>query len=152
LALIVFIFRIYKRLQVSERFVAEDYFILLAWILLLSNAILWSVESDNLFLGTSIATGGTHTIPPNIADVMNAYFRSLLAMYIITNSGLWCVKVSLLFFFKRFGRRKRTQRILWWCATVFIAASFVACIGIQGYSCLTAPFPRSIGMETSMRK
>jgi hypothetical protein len=66
-------------------------------------------------------------------------------MYILQHTGLWSVKVSLLFFFKNLGRRSRTQRILWWCVAAFIAATLVVCFGIQGYECMTTPFPKSIG-------
>jgi hypothetical protein len=111
----------------------------------LANTILWQVRAEDLYFGISLASGRALSFPPNLATIMNRYFHSLLAMYFLHHAGLWCVKFSLLFFFRGLGRNIRRQMVLWWCACAFIVASLVVCIGILQYECLTTPFPRSVG-------
>jgi hypothetical protein len=144
-SLLFVIYRIYFRLRLSHKLFIEDYFILSAWIFSLSNAMLWTIEARDLYIGMALGTDNA-VYPPDLFAIMDRYFKSLLAMYVVQYAGLWSVKFSLLFFFRGLGRNIKMQRILWWCATAFISASFVVCIGIIQYKCMTTPFPKSVGM------
>lgn len=126
----------------------DDYLLLVAWAASLANAIFWQLKAPELYLGIALGTGKVTEIPKNFGTQMNHYLESLLAIYIVQYIGLWCVKLSLLFFFRGLGKGIKRQRIIWWCTCAFIAASFVICIATINYNCLTSSYPENMSMYT----
>lgn len=61
-----------------------------------------------------------------------------LASYICSWSCLWSVKLSFVVFFHGLGRQIKAQQILWWSVLRFIVATYLVCISILDYGCLTS--------------
>jgi len=142
------IFRLYIRLRLSRRLTVDDYFITAAWSSSVAIGILWKIRSEDEipFFGYPLEPDDEFVQSDWLAEIVHQYYSSLLATYVTQTIGLWCVKFSLLFFFRQLGTNVRKQMILWWCVCAFIVASFVVCVGNQHYQCLTVQFPKSIGM------
>lgn len=143
------LFRAYVRLRFFRKFSIDDYSLALAWLISLSNAIIWQIRVPDLYFGIEISSGRITSLPTDLNALgaqLNRYLRSILVSYIIQYSGLWCVKFTLLFFFRGLGDKVKRQAIIWWIVCVFIVASFIVCLGTIDYGCLTSSFPEIIGI------
>ncbi|PWY92983.1 hypothetical protein BO94DRAFT_615638 [Aspergillus sclerotioniger CBS 115572] len=127
---------------------ATDILVLAAWLLYLSNAILWSAIYKQMFpmMALGESTLDISDIPGNIAWVEKRYLRGQLAGYLISFLALWLIKLSFVFFFRKLGNRYRAQRILWWAALVFVIACYGGVMGVLDYSCLMSSLKDSIAV------
>lgn len=73
-----------------------------------------------------------------LLDRFAAALHGNLASYICSWSCLWSIKLSFMVFFHGLGRQIRSQQILWWGVLCFIAATYIICISLFDYGCLTS--------------
>ncbi|KAI0452782.1 hypothetical protein F5B21DRAFT_526627 [Xylaria acuta] len=128
--------RLIIRRTILKRLQIEDYLVIVAVCLHMSSAILWTILSDDLYL--------TLDSVKNLSDIGTFLDRSGvslhadLANYVIVWTGLWCVKLSFMAFFRGLGRHIKAQRYLWTGVLIFVLASYFVCIGVLDYRCLTS--------------
>ncbi|KAL2815033.1 hypothetical protein BDW59DRAFT_176265 [Aspergillus cavernicola] len=150
--------RFILRLKIDRRWVAEDIFVFIAWLLSVGNTCLWTVVHEQLYFVLQLSKAQTSDIhlPENIRWVMARYLRSQLAGYYLSYFSLWCIKLSFMFFFYNLGNKYRLQRILWWTVLVLLILSLGGCLGMLDYGCELTSFedmienclsPRSIWYE-----
>ncbi|KAL4738635.1 hypothetical protein BDV11DRAFT_170848 [Aspergillus similis] len=136
--------RLVLRVKLDRRWLAEDMFVLISWLLSLANTCLWTVVREQLYLFTAFTRasdlGSDMQLPANISRMATRYLRSQLAGYYLSYLSLWCVKLSFVFFFYKLGSKYRLQRILWWTVLVLVIASFGGCMGMLNYSCGLSSF------------
>ncbi|MCJ1241299.1 hypothetical protein MMC14_009303 [Varicellaria rhodocarpa] len=136
-------FRIGVRIKYFRRIWADDMLIMAAWIMILVTACLHQIEGTNLYNQYPLVTGKLSPTPEHLAGE-RSLLRAELAEFFLFYTALWCVKLSILVFFRRvFGDRQQIPwlRTWWWAITGFTIASWAACIGTMPYSCLLKPLP-----------
>jgi hypothetical protein len=131
---------------VFHRLQPDDPFVIVAWLLSIANAAIWTAISDDLYFNLALANGLLVEIPPNFLERITHLIRGNLAAYLLAYSGLWGVKISFIVFFRKFGEKLRAQRIAWYVVLGFCLASFAVCIGTVDYRCLTSSGMKIIGM------
>lgn len=136
---LVFAFRIYVRLRLFRRLFADDALVLIAWLMLASNALIWQLNQDDLY--TTIAVLAGQQIPSkSFPRDTERYLRGSAVVIVFFYSGLWSVKLSFLIFFKRLMRNVRKQKILWWTVLGITILSYFAVLGTIPYNCLVSSF------------
>ncbi|KAH6669839.1 hypothetical protein B0J14DRAFT_486176 [Halenospora varia] len=136
ISLAFILFRAYTRLRIFHKFAADDYLLAIAWLTSVTIAGIWQVRATELYFGIALASGQATHFPTDLGSQIERYLRAILGAYIVQYLGLWCVKLSLLFFFKGLGTGIRQQMIFWWCTFAFIVSSFFVCLGTIDYKCL----------------
>ena len=111
----------------------------------LANAILWQVLVSDLYMSIAVASGQMLVLPTDFFSRIYIFIHSELASLFLFTTGLWAIKVSFLLFFRGLGNKIRRQRIIWWCALGFTAASYPVCLGLYDYRCLVRPDGASLG-------
>ena len=139
------IFRLYVRLRTSRRLRVDDAFVIAAWLMNLANAILWQVLASDLYMSIAVASGQMLVLPTDFFSRIYIFIHSQLASQFLFTTGLWAIKVSFLLFFRGLGNKIRRQRIIWWCALGFTAASYPVCLSLYNYRCLVRPDGTSLG-------
>ena len=121
------------------RLFIDDALVFLAWLMLLTNTILWQVGRVALYQNIAVSTGKLNP-PPNFETETKRYLRNTVVIIIFFYSSLWAIKLSFLIFFKRLGQKVSRQRVLWWIVAVIVAASWFAVLGTIEYKCLLGSF------------
>ncbi|KAH7096036.1 hypothetical protein FB567DRAFT_514057 [Paraphoma chrysanthemicola] len=134
------ILRTWIRIKVFRRLQADDPFVVLAFLLSVANAAIWTYIADDLYFNLALSNGliPVQSIPANFLDRITRLIRGNLAAYLLGYFGLWSVKISFIVFFRRFGEKLRAQRIAWYVVLGFCLASLAVCIGTVDYRCLTS--------------
>lgn len=131
--------RIYVRIRSFRRLFWDDALVLVAWLMLLANAIIWQRAKTGLYLLLNVQSG---RVPPpaNFNEEVGEYLHLSLVVLILFYSSLWCIKLSFLVFFKRLGRNVRRQKTIWWSVLAVVVASYFSVIGTVQYHCLIPSF------------
>ncbi|KAF4634715.1 hypothetical protein G7Y89_g3385 [Cudoniella acicularis] len=134
-------FRAYVRLRVFGKFLADDFFVLLAWLILLTCTILWHVRKtlDLVYLSFLVGYGAVAPPPYYIEHLVN-WLRILFAELLLNMLGIWSIKFSFLVFFRKLSENIRAERILWWIVTALTVAALAISIGVTYYPCIFATF------------
>ena len=132
--------RVYTRWTVFRRFFADDGMILLAWILILINAVLWQSMVDNLYLIFAVTIGAVQP-PADLKSVMNQYTHRAASVTFLILFSLWSTKTSFLIFFYRMGNNVRGHKINWWMAVIACVIGLIISIGVQNYKCIIGSSP-----------
>ena len=134
-------FRIYVRFHVYRKLFDDDYFVILAWLILLTCNILWHVRKtlDIVYLSFYVGYGAEKPTPYYIKHLVN-WLRILFAELFLNMIGLWCIKFSFLAFFRRLSHNVSGQKILWWFVTICTIAALAISIGVAYYPCIFATF------------
>lgn len=127
------------RLRAFKKLLIDDYFVLLALLFVLTNAITWQTYAPHMYYIMRVSAG-LELPNENFANLAQSYFKFTVAVIILFYSALWSIKVSFLLFFKRLGTNVRGQRIIWWPVFGITLATYFACIGTIQYSCLVSSF------------
>ncbi|KAL9577985.1 MAG: hypothetical protein Q9203_007256 [Teloschistes exilis] len=135
LSLLFLAFRGYVRLRVFRRFFFDDGFLLLAWILLITNAGIWQNTVDDLYLIYGVTIGAVQP-PADLLDILTEYSQRTVAISVLNVFSLWSIKTSFLLFFHQLGNNVKGQRIIWWTAAVACFIGFAISIGVQNYKCV----------------
>ena len=138
LSLCFLIFRIFVRLRYFKKIYADDFFVLAAWLMLLTSSIIWQMQQTRLYYSFKLSAGQMQATA-NVLEAEKSFFHANLAVLILFLSCLWSVKISLLVFFRRLGQQVRGQKIWWWSVMGFTILTWAICIGVLQYRCLTGP-------------
>lgn len=131
--------RFLARIRTFKKLLVDDYFVLLALVFVLANAIIWQIYARHMYYVVSVAAG--LEMPGNdFAQLAESYFKSNAAVMILFYSALWSIKISFLLFFKRLGTNVRGQKRIWWPVLGITLATYFACIGIIQYRCDISSF------------
>ncbi|KAL8956364.1 MAG: hypothetical protein Q9193_006107 [Seirophora villosa] len=83
-------------------------------------------------------TAGVALPDENTVNVLQGYFKFMLAVIILFYSALWSIKVSFLLLFRRLGKNVQGQKRIWWPVFSITLATYFACIGTIQYACLVS--------------
>lgn len=122
------------RWKVFRRLFVDDALVLVAWLMLLANAVILERAKDNLFMVLSV--GAARQRPPDFLDHVDVLRQTQLASGLLFLFSLWCIKFSFLAFFYRLGENIKRQKMLWWCVLALNAACLVVVVGIRHYRCM----------------
>ena len=140
LAWIFFATRVAGRIKAFRRVYADDAMVLIACLLLLTNALAWQMSKDDLYEVIAVSSGQLYPPPSDLSTTATAYLRRSVAVIVFFHSGLWAVKLSFMLFFRRLAQNVSGQKVLWWTILVIVVASWLACLGTIHYRCLTGSF------------
>ena len=137
-------FRVYVRLRVFRRIFDDDILVILAWLILLTYAILWHVRStlELVYESYYMEYGG---VQPSVYDIQHRtnWLRILFAELFLNIIGLWCIKYAFLAFFLRLGHKVKGQKILWWTIFSLTTAGLAISIGVCYFPCIFATYQYS---------
>ncbi len=138
LSLCFLIFRMFVRLRYFKKVYADDFFVLAAWLMLLTSSIIWQMQQTPLYYSFKLSAGQMQATA-NVLAAEQSFFHANLAVLILFLSCLWSVKISVLVFFRRLGQQVRGQKIWWWSVMGFTILTWAICIGVLQYWCLMGP-------------
>lgn len=121
--------RIAIRIAYSSRLLLDDYFMLLAVALLITNAVLQTLQAPHLYYVVLNITG------PDIVHHGLRYTHYEFAIIGIFWSVLWSVKFSFLALFWMISDRLPRYRRVWWATVVFVALAYIGCWMTSVYTC-----------------
>lgn len=113
--------RIAIRIVYVKRLLADDYFMLLALALLITNAILQTLQAPHLYYMVLNMTG------PDIVHHGLHYTYYEFAIIGVFWSVLWSVKGSFLALFWMISNGLPHYRRVWWATAVFAALTYIGC-------------------------
>ncbi|KAF2846616.1 hypothetical protein T440DRAFT_432288 [Plenodomus tracheiphilus IPT5] len=140
LSLIFVIIRCAIKLKTFKRISSDDIIALFAWVLFLTNIILWTVMSPRLYDNYEMLQGKG---PFDEAGVMRnlerygEFIHCIAPFTIMFYTSLWSVKISLLLFFRKLGHQIRSHEIWWWCVLFVTVSTWAVCVGNIDYACST---------------
>ena len=140
LAWIFFVTRAAGRIKAFRRLYADDAMVLIACLLLMTNAWIWQMSKDDLYEVIAVASGQLYPPPSDFSTNTRAYLRRSVAVIAFFYSGLWAVKLSFMLFFRRLAQNVTGQKGLWWTILVIVVATWLACLGTIHYCCLAGSF------------
>ena len=146
-------FRIYIRLRCFHRLFDDDIFVILAWFILLTTAILWGVNNtlDFIYVAYRASFGGV-TPPSSFVDGFSDWLRVFFAITLLNICGLYCVKISVLLFFRRLGRRVKGQTKLWWSVSAVTVAGWAITFGVIYFRCSFGTLEYESGELTAVNR
>ncbi|PYI05541.1 hypothetical protein BO78DRAFT_398059 [Aspergillus sclerotiicarbonarius CBS 121057] len=128
------LFRVVVRYGSFRRLYLDDAFVLLAWAIMLTTAIIWQIEGQVLYEIYAMSAG-KQPYTPDILPKFNNFMRFIAPLTILFYSGLWCVKFSFLAFFSRLGSKIKSHQI-WWGVVLFVTvAVWMASVADMDYRC-----------------
>lgn len=138
-ALAFLVFRIFVRIKSFKRMYADDFLVISAWAMILASSIIWQTQKHALYAQYALTT---ESLTPHVISQEQTLLRIELVIIMMFYCSLWCVKLSILLFFRRLqqGQSIRKQEIWWWCVFGFTVATWVICIGLIQYQCLARSF------------
>lgn len=135
------VFRIFVRIRSFKTLYVDDVLVIVAWALMLANSIVWQSQKNALYAQYEFAAG-KKTITPYAVLREQRLLRCEFISFLIFYCSLWCIKLSILLFFRRLHRGQiiKRQKTWWWCVLGFTVATWVLCVGLISYQCLLRPF------------
>jgi len=133
-SLLFLIFRLWVRSSVFRKLFADDYFVIAAWTITLSNNILLQTQESNLYNLYAVDAGTMPATPEWLTNTA-IFERCIVAFDFLYYSSLWAVKISFLLFFKRLGRDVRGQKIWWWIVLVITIGCWAVSVGDIPFPC-----------------
>lgn len=127
-------FRLFVRIRAFRKLLSDDYFVILAWIILLASSILWQKQAPTLYDQYAIASGNM-PIYPEFLEKDEKFLHTIAPFTILFYTSLWSVKLGFLLFFKRIGYEVKIHKIWWWCVLFITVSTYFACIGDINYKC-----------------
>lgn len=140
IAALFYAFRLLVRYKIFGRLQVDDALVFFAWVLLLTNTVLWQVGKKAMYENIAVSSGQLFPPPVNFAHNSEQYLRRSVAVIIFFYTSLWAIKLSFMIFFKRLGQNVRHQNVVWWTVLAITAASYFACLGDINYKCLVSSF------------
>ena len=140
-ALAFLCFRIFVRIKSFKTLYVDDVLVIVAWALILASSIVWQTQKNVLYAQYELAAG-TKAFTPLAISQEQTLLRCEFVIFLMTYCSLWCVKLSILLFFRRLhrGQIMKRQKIWWWCVLGFTIATWVLSVGLIQYQCLLKPF------------
>ncbi|EED13966.1 conserved hypothetical protein [Talaromyces stipitatus ATCC 10500] len=128
------LFRIVVRYGSFRRLYLDDFFVLLAWSIMLTTAIIWQIQGQVLYEIYAISAG-TQSYTPDTLPKFLKFMRFIAPLTILFYSSLWCVKFSFLAFFFRLGSKIQSHRIWWYVVLAVTAAVWISSVADIDYKC-----------------
>ncbi|KAI0400452.1 hypothetical protein F4802DRAFT_584654 [Xylaria palmicola] len=126
--------RLYARFRTAGRFHVDDFFISIAYTLVLTTAALWQYGAEDMYYCLNVNAG----VAPIEADFFTRLHRWLyvsFAVELLFYATLIMFKMSLLFFFRRLGTSVDNFNYLWWPILMLSLATFFVGVGDLEYQC-----------------
>ena len=127
-------FRLFVKLKSFRTLHPDDFLAIIAWVMLLAVVILCQTQAKTLYEQYAIISGRKPSTP-DFVDRYTIFVRSILPLSILFYSCLWCIKLSILLFFRRLLAKVRGHHILWWVILAITTLSWVVCIADIQYRC-----------------
>lgn len=125
----------YLRLKAFRRLFADDALVLLAWLIL---SIIAITVQARIHITYSFWDISDKVAQANRAENFKNFKKQVnqgLAMNVLNQLSLWCIKFAFLLLFKRMSKNVKGQRNLWWFVFVITVATLIVSIGTPPYSC-----------------
>lgn len=126
LACFFVLLRCYVRCTESRRLYSDDYWILAAFVFLIANAILQTLQTPSLYYLIRAASGQE----PGGEALLghgNTYVRYQFVIIVFFWSTTWSVKYAFLALYYRLFNGLCIYRKVWWGVVVFSALAYVGC-------------------------
>ena len=138
------LFRIYARIRGFKRLWWDNALVILAWLLLLGNAVLWQLAKTGLYAVQAVSSG--RELPgAGFVSQAEQYLRLSAGYFVLFYTSLWSVKVSFLIFFRRLGKNVNHQNAIWWSVSGIVIAGYVVAIGTIRWNCSLPPLQTILG-------
>ena len=118
--------RLAIRFRQNRFFLYDDYWVMLAWLSLLTMAILQTEQMPSLWYLTYLMAGRVlpdETTAPRVEQLTRWQFPIIKLFWTV----LWSVKASFLAVFFRLVQPFTVLRRLWYCVDVFAFLAYVGC-------------------------
>ncbi|GAB1316818.1 Rhodopsin domain-containing protein [Madurella fahalii] len=126
--------RLTVRFRQNRSFLFDDYWIMFAWLCLLTMAILQTEQMPSLwyitYLGAGRITPDEDTIPRT--EQLSRWQFPIIKLFWTV---LWSVKASFMAVFFRFVKPFPILRRLWYCAAIFAFLAYVGCWLASSLTC-----------------
>lgn len=125
--------RAYVRIAKQGRLHSDDFALFFGLALYITLCALYIADIPYLYSVMEWLSGKTQLSPKIVAD----YTQMMKYNYAVTMffwAVLWCVKISLLLFFRRVILRTNFIKV-WWVILVFTILTFIGCVISQFTSC-----------------
>lgn len=117
-----------------HRLFVDDFLVIIAWLLMLSGAIICQIESDSMYKFVSIMAG-IEPLTEAFLPHFLLFMRRNGTLQMIFYTAIWSVKVSFLIFFHRLSFQVQKLRI-WWIIVVCVTVAFyLVSVGNMKYKC-----------------
>ncbi|KGO78081.1 hypothetical protein PITC_041120 [Penicillium italicum] len=127
-------FRFYAQVTSFRRLFLDDFLVVLAWIIILTTAVIWQVKGKVLYELYAISAG-TKPFDPEFLPRYNKFMRFNAPLQILYYSALSCVKFSFMALFYRISAKVRPLRV-WWFVVLFCTTSvYIASVADVEYKC-----------------
>ncbi len=126
--------RFFTRFRENGRLMTDDYWLLAAWIFLVINALLQTLQTPHLYYLVFAGAGRVSAGQP-LLDAGNAYVRYEFVIIALFWTVLWCVKASFLALFYRLFVGLKTYKRNWWAVVAFTAIAYVGCWLASALNC-----------------
>ncbi|KAE8413509.1 hypothetical protein BDV36DRAFT_28382 [Aspergillus pseudocaelatus] len=128
------VFRIFVRLAFFRRLYVDDLFVLLAWAIMLTNAVIWQIQGQVLYKLYAISAG-QEPYTPAVLPMFESFMRYIAPMTIMFYSGLWAIKFSFMSFFFRLNSKVKSHRLWWYVVMLVVAGVYIASVADIDYKC-----------------
>lgn len=137
--------RLFVRWKVFHKFFIDDFFVVLAYLLLLVYAIYWQIRARDLYIVANTIPG-----PPHDSKFLH-YFAIFITSEAISLFlhvfCLWFIKIAFLLFFRRLGQKVEHQKFLWWGACIYNMAAFAVWMGVVPWHCVIVKAQVALGKK-----
>lgn len=126
--------RCYVRCTESRRLYSDDYWLIAAYVFLITNAVLQTLQTPSLYYLIRASSG---QVPGGEALIEqgNAYVRYQFVIIILFWSITWSVKYAFLALYYRLFKGLHVYRTVWWAVVVFSALAYVGCVISSVWTC-----------------
>ncbi|KAE8382377.1 hypothetical protein BDV26DRAFT_253858 [Aspergillus bertholletiae] len=128
------LFRISVRIAFFRRLFVDDFFVLLAWAIMLTTAVIWQIQGQVLYKLYAVSTG-QEPYTPAVLPMFESFMRYIAPMTIMFYSGLWAIKFSFMSFFFRLNSKVKSHRIWWYVVMFVVGGVYIASVADIDYKC-----------------
>ncbi|PSN71564.1 hypothetical protein BS50DRAFT_570891 [Corynespora cassiicola Philippines] len=139
--------RLYARWKSFRRFFWDDFFVVFAGVISLAITAACTALNSVTYEVMDIGSG-KKKFPPNVKIITMQFTRLFVVVPMLLYTGLWCVKLAFLLFFRRLGVRSVTSLCrLWWVVFVVTVVCYFVCYATLPYRCSLISFQVVISEE-----
>ncbi|KAK4184366.1 hypothetical protein QBC35DRAFT_540491 [Podospora australis] len=139
IAVAFLIARIYIRVRASRRLYWDDAILGFGALMVVLAAGLWQWAAPTFWFILDVGAG--KAMPDDLMKFLKDVERTMRVFFVeqfFFYTALACVKLSLLFFFRRVGWHMTKLRLAWWCVLGLVVACWLTSIGDSQWGCLVA--------------
>ena len=125
-AIVITFLRCFVRFSENRRLFSDDYWIIIALVLLVATAVLQTLLTPDIYFIIQLGAGILHLDQTDVAR-MTRYRALAWSEIVIFLSQLWCVKASFLSLFYRLFTQLPGHRRFWWVVAVFTGLAYIGC-------------------------